>query len=284
MKKTAAVILILCMLLGFAAACRKEEASEPVVIELGAGDRLPIPKAGDPAEPTDMAIEGTQYYTDPEEDPSGTPEPKGADIVTLESYAAYINGSRVNFRSEPSREAEVLGVFDKGSSVTVIGEGEEWFRIIYAGTEGYVAEKYVTAGEAPTPAPTPIPFKDIDGKAAFIDGNGVNMRSEPNTESEVLCRFSRGDTVKLTGEWGDWYRIEANGKEGYVASRFVKEGVMPTPSPTPIPVESMERTKAHINRYGVNFREAPRKRAHLWASSQRELPSLLRAGRRNGTG
>lgn len=271
MKRAAAALILICMLFGMLAACRRDDAPGPIEIELGADAAPPMPQNEVTPEPSSaeegITAEPTEPTAQSGEESDGT--------SPVEEYAAYINGNRVNFRAEPGREAEILDVFPKYSPVTVIGEGDEWLKIVSQGVTGYVAKKYVSAGEAPTPAPTAVPIADLDGISAFIDGNGVNLRSEPSTESEVLLRFSRGDTVTLTGEWGDWYRIEAGGTEGYVAKRFVVEGEMPTPAPTPIPVEKTSRTEGYVNRYGVNFREEPSTESPSIAKLSKGTPVVI---------
>lgn len=49
----------------------------------------------------------------------------------------------------------------------------------------------------------------------------LNLRSKPNTESEILTQIPQGANVKISGQWGDWYVVTYNGIEGYANSRYI---------------------------------------------------------------
>lgn len=51
----------------------------------------------------------------------------------------------------------------------------------------------------------------------------VNLRSQPNTDCEVLCTLDVGTTVTLLGEEGEWARVQYNDQEGYIKSEFAAE-------------------------------------------------------------
>lgn len=55
-----------------------------------------------------------------------------------------------------------------------------------------------------------------------ITGNNVRLRSAASTNGDVIGSLSKGTTVTKLGEEGDWYRVEANGKTGYVSSQFAQ--------------------------------------------------------------
>lgn len=51
---------------------------------------------------------------------------------------------------------------------------------------------------------------------------GLNLRSEPSTESDIILLLPAGTELKITGEDGDWYMVEAQTK-GFVAKEFVSK-------------------------------------------------------------
>lgn len=55
-----------------------------------------------------------------------------------------------------------------------------------------------------------------------ITGNNVRLRSAASTNGDVIGSLSKGTTVTKLGEEGDWYKVEANGKTGYVSSQFAQ--------------------------------------------------------------
>lgn len=77
------------------------------------------------------------------------------------------------------------------------------------------------------------PDPDDPSFNGIITGAGVNLRSEPNTDSKVVTLLHRGDLIKITGETEGmeitsggktsslWYAATtASGKTGYVCSLF----------------------------------------------------------------
>lgn len=60
--------------------------------------------------------------------------------------------SSLNIRAAASADAEKLGTFSAGDSVTVISSENGWSKIDYNGTEAYVASDYLSDTQ-PTAAP-----------------------------------------------------------------------------------------------------------------------------------
>lgn len=74
----------------------------------------------------------------------------------------------------------------------------------------------------PTPAPTPVPIENVEGRLAAINADGVNLREMPTTESIVLAVLNQDTRVTVVNaELYDgeiWYRVEREGVQGYVRS------------------------------------------------------------------
>lgn len=51
----------------------------------------------------------------------------------------------------------------------------------------------------------------------------VNLRSQPNTDCEVICTLDVGTTVTLLGEEGEWAKVQYNDQVGYIKSEFAAE-------------------------------------------------------------
>lgn len=80
--------------------------------------------------------------------------------------------------------------------------------------------------------------QDLLGRAAQLhsgaraEGNGAgaltvavasaNVRSEPRADAEVVTKLSRGTAVVRLGENGDWLKIEALGRTGWIAKSLVR--------------------------------------------------------------
>lgn len=49
---------------------------------------------------------------------------------------------------------------------------------------------------------------------------GLNVRSGPSTDYSVIGTLSNGSKIEVTGESGGWYRLDYNGKDGFVATKY----------------------------------------------------------------
>lgn len=81
----------------------------------------------------------------PEPTPIPTPTPYEIISTTMASQG-YINGDGVNFREFPGRDAKAFTSYDRGKSLTILGRGSEWTKVLIDGREGYVKSEYVAEG------------------------------------------------------------------------------------------------------------------------------------------
>ena len=80
-------------------------------------------------------------------------------------------------------------------------------------------EEAVFETEAVTePEPEPV-------KTVTVTGDNVRMRSEPNTDCEVVKTCSKGETYNLIEVTGEWTGVDNNGQECYIKTEFLEETV-----------------------------------------------------------
>ena len=58
-------------------------------------------------------------------------------------------------------------------------------------------------------------------KTYYVKGTAVNARSEANKSSEVVKVLNTNDSVKVTGEDGDWYIIKIDNKKAYISKSLL---------------------------------------------------------------
>lgn len=69
-----------------------------------------------------------------------------SDSVTAMSDTSATVISPVHFRTGPDTTYSSRQVLSAGTSVTITGETEKWYRVSYDGTEGYIFKTYLTTG------------------------------------------------------------------------------------------------------------------------------------------
>lgn len=55
-----------------------------------------------------------------------------------------------------------------------------------------------------------------------VVGDNLRVRKEENTTSEIVDLLDENDKVEILGESGDWYKVKANDKVGFVKKEFIK--------------------------------------------------------------
>lgn len=57
----------------------------------------------------------------------------------------------------------------------------------------------------------------------YCQANAVNIRAEPNTNSEILGTLSLNDSIVPIDETEDWYKIDFQEQDAWVYKDFFKE-------------------------------------------------------------
>ena len=121
-------------------------------------------------------------------------------------------GSSLRLREGPSTSASIVTTLNKGVAVAVLDDSTDgWYKIAYNGKNGYVSADYLV-----------IDQDNIFTSYGRANGDGINVRSGPSTESEVLASVDSGTIVTVNGFEDGWYDVTCKyGTEGYIRSDFL---------------------------------------------------------------
>lgn len=121
-----------------------------------------------------------------------------------------VTGDTVNFRSSPNTSARILDQLERGTKVTILGSEGDWYKVSYNDASGWINEEYVTVRDE----------KIADG---VVSENNVNVRSKPDTSSEILTKLDKGAKVNIYEHSGGWYRISiGEDRFGWMNGDFIK--------------------------------------------------------------
>ncbi|MEG1559752.1 MAG: SH3 domain-containing protein [Clostridia bacterium] len=83
---------------------------------------------------------------------------------------------------------------------------------------GTTPESIVTETPTPTIKPTPIPDIMIESASdyCFTIAEGTELKDGPLENFGVIKTLSVGTEVKITGSFLNWFRVEADGADGYI--------------------------------------------------------------------
>ena len=70
-----------------------------------------------------------------------------------------------------------------------------------------------------------VEIVNLSNPKAIGSGNAlatVNIRSEASTSGKIIGTLNTDETIEILGKNNDWYKVDFNGKEGYVSSSYLK--------------------------------------------------------------
>ncbi len=138
--------------------------------------------------------------------------PAFADEEIKEAIGIVKARGGLRLRSEPNTSSTTLTIARYGDSVVVISRHGDWCKVNYNLEIGYMHSDYLTLKDR----------ENVDLGTGAIDGSVVNMRERPTTDSAIVTQLRRNDKVDIFGFNCGWYKVNANGKIGYIRSDLVE--------------------------------------------------------------
>lgn len=126
----------------------------------------------------------------------------------------------LNFREKPSKDGKILAQIPAGTALQRTGRSEEWSRVIYGATEGFVAAEFLSLT---------APVIDLYGEKVqvtdeeYYTTDKLNFRERPSTDGTIIQVLERAEKVRCTGYGENWSRIIYNEKEGFVSTKFLSK-------------------------------------------------------------
>ena len=130
-----------------------------------------------------------------------------------------VTGSVVNLRSGPSTDYEVIGSREKGASLTVTGVNKNWYKLDLNGSTGYIRSDYLSLGSGSSGSSSSS--STTASGTGTVRGTSVRIRSGPSTSHSILDIVNTGDTLTVTGEDGDWYKVSRSDGTGYIYKTYL---------------------------------------------------------------
>ncbi|NER41813.1 SH3 domain-containing protein [Bacillus megaterium NBRC 15308 = ATCC 14581] len=149
------------------------------------------------------------------------------------AYAATVTykvtASKLNVRSGAGTTYGIIGSVVKGQALSVMSKSGSWYKINYNGRMGYVSSDYVQASGTTTP---PAESTTYTATASML-----NVRSGAGTNYASIGSVTKGQKLSVVSKSGSWYKINYNGRMGYVSSDYVQAS-----GTTTLPAESTTYT------------------------------------------
>ncbi|MDQ6603931.1 MAG: C40 family peptidase [Chloroflexota bacterium] len=161
--------------------------------------------------------------------------PVGAVIFPGGQTATIANtsGDGVRFRSNPSKNGNILATIPEGAIILVTNgpqdaDGVTWYQVQYAGQSGWIDADFISARKLTNYA-----------AVTFADGGGVRLRDNTDTNANVIGMVPEGAIVLIVAgptfnaDGTPWYHVNHAGKHGYLMGTFLTPTDGPAPAPKP---------------------------------------------------
>src|SRR5699024_8541708 len=124
-----------------------------------------------------------------------------------------VTANELNVREKPTRNSNRVTKIKKGSRYTVLAESNGWYKINVNGKIGWINGEYVKEIN-----PTSQIGKDVE-----VTANELNVREKPTRNSNRVTKIKKGSRYTVLAESNGWYKINVNGKIGWINGEYVKE-------------------------------------------------------------
>ena len=157
------------------------------------------------------------------------------------------NTRGLNLRKEPSDSAEIITSYPKGTKVTVLARGTKWHKVSVNGNVGYMYAQYLSGSAGTSSGDSSSSGTQTGVVNNPRDTQVLFLRESPSTDSKAIGQYRNGKTVTILSSANGWYKVQVDGKTGYMMARYVK-----------VNAATVSATLMNPNGNSiVNFRSAP---------------------------
>lgn len=184
----------------------------------------------------------------------GSIEQNSTKNITIEVNKEYEVNQEIVLKTMPIIYSKQKGSITEGK-ITIIEELNDWYRISNLENEGWARKSNIQNAvveenientenndqkeETNTSDVENVTKTDNDekeettntiteiSKVGYVKADGLNIRKEPTTSSEAIHSLSFNSKITITGEVDGWYRINYEGKVGFVSQKYVSDTKLP---------------------------------------------------------
>jgi len=140
--------------------------------------------------------------------------------VKKSASAQYANtNSATTLRAEASSGSSSVASVSSGTKVQILSKLDQWTRVKVGTKFGYLPNSALGSSSSSSSSSSTTGTIKLSNTGSFL-----NVRKTTSTSSASLTTLKHGAKVTILGTSGSWYKISANGKTGYVQTKYVVRG------------------------------------------------------------
>ena len=130
---------------------------------------------------------------------------------------ANVESGNLNVRAVSSTDGKLVGKLPKDAACEVVETVDDWAHIKSGEVEGYVSKEFLLTGPEAR-----IRAMELVHTVAIANTDGLNVRQEPNTTSEIVTQVGQGEEMEYVETGSDgWVKISIDGEDAYVSQDYV---------------------------------------------------------------
>ena len=130
---------------------------------------------------------------------------------------ANVESGNLNVRAVSSTDGKLVGKLPKDAACEVVETVDDWAHIKSGEVEGYVSKEFLLTGPEAR-----IRAMELVHTVATANTDGLNVRQEPNTTSEIVTQVGQGEEMEYVETGSDgWVKISIDGEDAYVSQDYV---------------------------------------------------------------
>lgn len=129
---------------------------------------------------------------------------------------ANVESGNLNVRETPSTDGKMVGKMPKNSACEVLEISDGWAHIQSGEVEGYVSTDYLLTGPD-----AKLKANEIVRTVVVVNGDGLNVREAPDTESAILTQVASGEEMDYLETLDGWIKVAVDADEAYVSAEYV---------------------------------------------------------------
>lgn len=125
----------------------------------------------------------------------------------------------LRIRTSPSTNSSVVGSLRNEQSFDILGKSGVWYKIKSGNLTGYIHGDYVKENGSISQGNSSS-TTNKKGKVKNVQTN-LRLRDKASTSGKVIGYLTNNQEFNILEKTGSWYKINVNGKVGYVHSDYV---------------------------------------------------------------
>lgn len=144
---------------------------------------------------------------------------RGRPINAVGSHVLGHNADSIGICAEGNFEVELMGEKQRQAIIDLL----KYLKEIYPNAK-IVRHKDLKSTSCPGKN---YPFDDIikrinENKKGVVTASFLNFRSEPKVSNNIIGILKKDEAVEILQELGEWIKVKAQNKVGYVSSKYIK--------------------------------------------------------------